>query len=133
MVKDKNPQGITMIDELKILVVDDEINVLKSIKKMLLSQYPQMTIDTAQSPSEGTALFEQNSYDLMISDFKMPEMTGLELIQKIQQLNDHIKFIIITGFATRETYEKALGLGVANFIPKPYTRDELITSIQLLF
>lgn len=118
---------------LKILVVDDEENVLKSIKKVISSRHPDIKIDITSSPDYCLELVKSEKYDLIISDLLMPGMNGAELMDKIKEIVPDQKIIIITGYANLKNYTEVTEKGASNFIPKPYTREELLTAIYLLF
>ncbi len=118
---------------MKILAVDDEENVLKSIKRVITSRHSDITVDLSSTPNQCLNMIRDNKYDLVISDLLMPWMDGVELTDKIKEIIPDQKIIIITGYPTIKKYADAVKSGVCNFIPKPYTRDELLTAINILF
>ncbi len=122
-----------MQTKMKILAVDDEERVLLSIKKVINSKHPDFKVDFTSTPNKCLEMITDNIYDLIISDLLMPDLNGFELMNKIRKIVPNQKIIIITGYPTLKNYSKALQGGACNFIPKPYTRDELLTAIYLLF
>jgi DNA-binding NtrC family response regulator len=118
---------------MKILVIDDEENVLKSVKKVISSKHPLFEIDLVKSPSESINQIKKKKYDLVITDLMMPDIDGFEIMEKIQLIDPDVKIIVITGYATIKTYMDSIKSGANNFIPKPFTRNELLTAIKILF
>lgn len=111
-----------MITE-KILVVDDEETVCQSIKKILSRK--GYTVDNAHSAEEAIRKMNENTYDLVITDLMMPKTNGIELIQIIKDNYPELDVVMITGYASIESAVKATKLGAVNYIPKPFTPDEL--------
>ncbi len=116
----------------KILVVDDEEKVLASVKKVILSKHPDYEIDLINTPAKALTQLESENYDLIITDLMMPGIDGLELIHKIREIDQVIKIIMITGYATMKTALLAEREGAAKYISKPFTRDELLTEVNLV-
>ena len=100
----------------EILVVDDE-SLIRDLISMSLSRLGHK-MRTAKSGQEGLDAFEQNRPDLVISDFKMPNMTGLEMAEKILASDPSACIILMTAFGTIETAVKAMKVGVLDFIEK---------------
>jgi len=118
---------------IRILIIDDEELITKSLLKFLTKEGYQVTV--TKSGQEGLEQVKKNTFDLIISDVRMPEMDG---IQTIQRIRDYLKEankklapeIIITGYADAEKYEKALQLKVADYLYKPFDREELLRVIK---
>ncbi len=119
-----------MSDAKKILVIDDEDKVLASVKKVINSKHPDYKVDLINSPSDALFAIKQEDYDLIITDLMMPGIDGLELIKKIRALDQSIRIIMITGYATMKTALLAEREGAAKYISKPFTRDELLTEMN---
>ncbi|MFR4018209.1 MAG: response regulator, partial [Clostridia bacterium] len=96
-----------------ILVVDDEQNVRQLICKVLEKE--GFTVLTACNGSEGLEIFHKNSIDLIISDIKMPEMSGIEFLHRVKEEEPGIGFILITAFATTETAIDAIRSGAQDY------------------
>jgi PAS domain S-box-containing protein len=112
----------------RILVVDDEEIIRIGCQRIL--QNPNFRVDLAENGRVGWELIQQNPYDMVLVDLMMPEMGGLEVLEKIQHYNDQIITIIITGFATIETAVDAMRKGAYDYLPKPFSPDELRTKIR---
>ena len=114
-----------MEDTTKILVIDDEQIVLNSCLK-IFSQIPDFDIDTALSGAEGLEKTEAKRYDLVITDLKIPDINGMEILKTLRRKQPGVTIIIFTGYATVESVREALKLGAFDYIPKPFTPEELL-------
>ena len=106
-----------------ILLIDDE----KS-QRDILSGYLKKkgyTIFIAISGEDGIKIVKENLIDIILSDFKMPDMTGIEVLEEVKKMNPEISFIMITAFGTVENAVKAMRLGADDYISKPVDLDEL--------
>ncbi|MBF0431726.1 MAG: response regulator [Fibrobacteria bacterium] len=127
------PDSNTSNQEFKILVVDDEENVLQSIRKVVESKIPQATVDSNSDPVLGLEMVKTNKYDLLIIDLMMPKCDGNEFIQKVKESKLKLKIIMITGYATNRARAQAFRTGVDGYIEKPFTRKELVSTILSFF
>jgi signal transduction histidine kinase len=107
----------------KILVIDDEEIVLDSCIAILSGG--NYEILTAENGLRGISLLEEFRPDLIFVDLKMPGISGFEVIEKIQEIDPAIVTIVITGFATISSAVEAMQRGAFDFLPKPFTPDEL--------
>ena len=101
---------------IKILIIDDEPNVL-SVLDSLLS--PSHECKTAGSAIEALEYLKEESYDLVLSDIMMPGMTGLELLPKIKALRPKVPVIMITAYGDSDTKRRALEGGAQALLTKP--------------
>ena len=111
----------------KILVVDDEQSMRDTLKIMLEKE--GFSIDLAANGLEAMKKFNKSKYDLVLTDLKMPEYNGIELIEEITSQSD-TPIIIMTAYATKEEAIKALNLGASFFIEKPFKKLELMNYIH---
>ncbi len=121
-----------MDKKIKILVIDDEENVLSSVKKLVSSRFPDYHLTLIDDPFKGLKEIENEYFDLVITDLMMPGMDGLELIKKIRVTAPDLKIIMMTGYATMQTALLAMREGAQKYISKPFTRDELLTTINIV-
>ncbi|HZD56949.1 MAG TPA: HAMP domain-containing sensor histidine kinase [Anaerolineales bacterium] len=112
-----------MDDKAKILIIDDEEVVLDSCIQIFKSG--DYDIDTAQNGQLGIKLVEELEPDLVYVDLKMPGISGFEVLEKINQIDPTIVSIVITGYATVSSAVEAMKKGADDFLPKPFTPDEL--------
>jgi signal transduction histidine kinase/CheY-like chemotaxis protein len=111
-----------MADE-HILIADDEADVLEMCVRALSLEGYQT--HAARSGIEAIEAVKQRKFDLLLTDIKMPGMTGLQAFQAIRQENPDIVGVAITGYGALDTAIEALQLGMADFLLKPFSLDEL--------
>jgi two-component system sensor histidine kinase/response regulator len=112
-----------MNDMAKILIIDDEDIVLESCLHILKSNNYQ--IATARNGMEGLGVLKEFLPDLVFVDLKMPGLSGFEVLDEIHDYDSTIVTIVITGFATVSSAVEAMKKGTYDFLPKPFTPDEL--------
>jgi two-component system, chemotaxis family, chemotaxis protein CheY len=119
---------------LNVLVVDDFLTVRKAIRSALKDQR-DMAITEAESAHLAWSLLNSNHYDLLLTDWVMPEMSGLELVQKVRAQPElaHIRILMISAESERENQLIARRHGVDGFLPKPFAADLLNREISRLF
>jgi signal transduction histidine kinase len=110
------------MEKSKILIIDDEEVVLDSCTQILKGGKYQ--IATATNGNLGLELVKESQPDLVFVDLKMPGISGIEVIEKIRELDPTIVVIVITGFATVSSAVEAMKNGAYDFLPKPFTPDE---------
>jgi CheY-like chemotaxis protein len=108
---------------MKILVADDEEGARELFFTILSDE--GHTITLANDGAEALALFGGNTFDLVITDIKMPVMDGLQLVQELRKAGSKTDVIMVTAYGEVETYLKAMSLGVAEYINKPIRIKEL--------
>jgi two-component system NtrC family response regulator len=111
-----------------ILIVDDE-DAQRSILKGYLEK-KGYKIFSASSGIEGINAVQNNLIDIVLSDFKMPDKTGLEVLEAVKKINPEISFVILTAYGTIENAVKAMRLGAFDYISKPVDLDELDLMIE---
>ena len=117
-----------MKEHCNILVIDDEQVIIDSISK--IASLEELTVD---SSLPGKVAFEKISakdYDLIICDIMLPEMDGFQILNELAKRNVDTPVIMTTGYSTIENAVKSLYLGAIDFIPKPFTIDEMISLIH---
>src|SRR6516164_6923470 len=111
-----------------LLVVDDEVNVLYSLAKSLQSD--TLTVFTAQTGREGIELVERQRPDAVILDVRLSDQSGLEVFDRIRQIDPRLPIIIITAFATTETAIEAMKRGAFEYLLKPIDFHQLREVVQ---
>jgi len=112
----------------KILIIDDETGILELCKR-ILSQEGHL-VSTAASGEEGLELLNNESFDLVLSDLRMPGIDGVKLLKKIKETSPETEVIIVTGQATIETAVESLKGGAFDYILKPFNISELVTATK---
>lgn len=113
----------------KILVIDDELDML-ALLRMIIEDNTDYGVETTNNPSEGLKMIIQEDYDLVISDLKMPGMDAIELFDEVKEIKPDLPMIIITAYGSLETAEEAMKKGVADFITKPFRKDNILFTIN---
>jgi DNA-binding response OmpR family regulator len=116
-------EGNMETEATKILVVDDEVTAGKSIEKILAKK--GFYVDIALSADEGLDKIEKELFELVLLDIMMPQVNGVELLGIIKKKWPHLNVVMITGYPSIETAVEAVRLGASDYVPKPFTPDEL--------
>ena len=111
-----------------ILIADDEAN-LRKVLSVLLSQEGHNATSVANG-ADALQRIKEGGIDILITDLKMPGITGLELLQKVQRFDHDLPVIVITAHGTVETAVKALKEGAFDYITKPFDKNELRLAVQ---
>jgi DNA-binding NtrC family response regulator len=112
----------------RILVVDDEMIVCESCKRILEEEGYEA--DTALSGKEAFEKMKDHPFDIVITDLKMPGIDGMEVLKTFRKEYPDSIIIMITGFSTVETAVEAMKLGAFDYIPKPFTPDEVAIVVK---
>ena len=116
------------MDKLRILLVDDDKTFLEVMAPLI--EVEGHKVKTASNGLEAVNLLEKESFDLVITDLKMPISDGLTLLESVKFRNPDIRVIIITAYATVDKTIKAWREGVYEFLTKPFTWADLKSIIQ---
>jgi signal transduction histidine kinase len=111
-----------MDNQPRILIIDDEEVVLDSCTQILAGR--DYDVVTAADGTRGLNLIREFQPDLIFVDLKMPGLSGLEVLEKIREMDATIVTVVITGFATVDSAVEAMKIGAYDFLPKPFTPDE---------
>ena len=112
----------------KILVVDDEKGICENVHKILAKRNYEVT--HALSAREALDKMAKESFSLLISDIVMPEKNGLELLKLVKEQWPLTKVIIMTAYASTDTAMKAIRLGALDYVPKPFTPNEIRDTVE---
>lgn len=115
---------------MKILLVDDESHVRSSMAKMISQTQPEYEIEEANDGEDALHLLEMKSYDLVITDLRMPAMNGLELSKHIHERWNETAIIMLTGYAEFEYAQAALRYGVKEYLLKPASAEQIHGAIE---
>lgn len=110
----------------QVLLVDDERTVLESISKNVNWHSCGVTLSgVCKNAFEALEAIKNQHPDIVITDIKMPVMDGLELIHKVREFDNHVEFIILSGYGEFELAKKAMKEGVRHFLLKPCSEEEI--------
>lgn len=118
----------------KILVVDD-FSTMRRILKNILKQLGYENLDEAEDGAQALSKLKGGSYDFVVTDWNMPNMTGLELCKKIRAENSikETPVLFVTAEAQKENIIQAVQAGASNYIVKPFTAEVLKEKMEKIF
>lgn len=109
------------------MVIDDEQVVLDAVKKILVSE--NFNVDMAKDATSALEKIEKHKYDIILCDIMMPGMDGFKFLDELNHRKNDTPVIMTTGYSTVENAVNSLYKGAIDFIPKPFTTEELLDSI----
>ncbi len=122
----------TPLPDLNVLVVDDENSVLRLIK-MVLADFGVTQVFTAKNGAKALALLGSfDDIDVVICDWNMPGMSGLNLLQQVRTVDRDLPFIMLTGRADLSSVMEARDFGVSDYLIKPFTPENLEAKLARL-
>lgn len=117
-----------MTNQQKILIADDDVDMCTLLGRFL--QKNGYDVQCSHKGSSAIELLKENSYDLCICDFRLGDMDGIELVEKIKALNKGIKILMITGYSDIKVAVKVIKMGVFDYLTKPILPEELLVSVK---
>ncbi|MBH3378299.1 response regulator [Pseudomonas asiatica] len=120
------------MSKVNVLVVDDAPFIRDLVRKCLRNAFPGMTIDDAVNGRQAMAMLGKEAFDLVLCDWEMPEMSGLELLTWCRQQPElkNLQFIMVTSRGDKENVIQAIQAGVSDFVGKPFTNEQLLTKVK---
>jgi two-component system response regulator PilR (NtrC family) len=115
-------------NNIKILVVDDDASIRNMLAIVLKSEGYKVTV--ADSSESALKEMKNQAFELVISDIKMPGISGIELLKKVKMIDTEVPVIMITAFASANDAVEAMKLGAEDYVTKPFNLDELKLIIQ---
>ncbi len=112
----------------RILVVDDDPYFLRVLSRILSDQKFQVT--TASGAAEATRALRENSFDVVVSDLRLPDGDGLSILEGIRQAGSSVPVVIITAYGEVDSYLAAMNAGAVEYLNKPLKSEELISVIR---
>ena len=116
--------------EIRLLLVDDDPCVLQTVSLTLRHFLPAVSIDTCMNPTSALLRLRSGSFSVVLSDFNMPDMTGLGLLRAARECGSEASFILMTGDNTDDMLTEGLRYGMFALINKPLNRPTLIPLVQ---
>jgi CheY-like chemotaxis protein len=120
-----------MAETKRILVVDDHFEMLESLRSMLEISNQEYQVLAVPSAEEGFYEMRRQPFDLLITDLRLPGMSGFELIRKVKSSYPATPVIMITGYSSDQGRKEAEALGVFRYFQKPLDTDGLLTAVQV--
>lgn len=122
-------EGQKTANTLRILHVDDEADQLIILKQSIKKVDPSVQIKSVRSPEKAIRLLQEEHYDCIISDYRMPEMNGIELARKIREISD-IPFIIYTAWGSEELAKSISLAGIDGYFQKKLDKSHYLTIVK---
>jgi len=111
----------------RILCIDDDLDLVTLLKRFLSKN--GYSVEFALSGSKGLKLFEEENFDLVLCDFRLPDKDGLEMIQELRKLKPGIPIILITAYSDVKIAVKAVKMGAYEYVSKPILPDEILITV----
>lgn len=121
------------MSKVSVLVVDDATFIRDLVKKGLRNYFPGIHTEDAVNGRKAQALLGKESFDLILCDWEMPEMSGLELLTWCREQDNYLRtvpFIMVTSRGDKENVVQAIQAGVTDFVGKPFTNEQLLTKVK---
>ncbi len=112
----------------KILVVDDDPSICLLLSKFLKKNGYE--VDSVQTGAESIELLKKKKFDLILCDFKLPDIDGIDLLTKFKEIKSSVIVIIITGYSHVKIAVKAIKLGAFDYVTKPLYPEEILNTIK---
>jgi DNA-binding NtrC family response regulator len=112
-----------------IVIIDDETDLL-DLLKLILTEKTDYTILTTSDPKQALDWCREYNADVLISDLRMPQMEGIELLKLLKTQDKSIPFIIMTAFGTIESAVEAMRQGAFDYITKPFRKEQILMTIN---
>jgi DNA-binding NtrC family response regulator len=112
----------------RVLVVDDEAVIRDGLKRILEGE--SFVVDVCSSGYSALEELQKRRFDLIITDLKMPGMSGIDVLKSVRTFQPHISVILITGYASVDTAVEAMKSGAFDYISKPFVPDLLLEKVH---
>ena len=107
----------------RILFVDDDVSMQAAVSKVILSLGHE--IDVASDGIEGLSKFEENDYDIVVTDIRMPKLDGKDFLKKVKNLDKNAVIVVLTAYGSVTSAVELLKLGAYDYLEKPINFEEL--------
>ena len=111
-----------------IIIIDDDVDICALLKRFF--ERKGYAVSTAFKAQEGLELIRANSYDVLLTDFRLPDMDGLEVIKNVRKIKSDLPIIVITGYSDVAQAIKAIRLGAYEYVTKPIYPEEILLHAQ---
>ena len=110
-----------MSKKYSIVIIDDEVEILDMLSRFL-NRNPNFTVQTFSNPVSALSSINNNTkYDLVLLDIMMPQMNGLDVLEKLKEINSDQKVIMMTAYSTLDKVLKSHKIGATNYVMKPFS------------
>ena len=113
----------------KILIVDDELDMLELLE-LIITDRTSYQVVTISNPLEVPGLLKGGGFDLLISDLRMPQMDGMELLDQAGRIDPQLPFIVLTAYGTVDSAIEAMRKGALDYITKPFRQEQILLIVE---
>jgi DNA-binding NtrC family response regulator len=113
----------------KILIVDDELD-MRELLELIITDRTSYQVVTVSDPLKVPELLQEGDFDLLISDLRMPQMDGMELLDRVRQIDSQLPYIILTAYGTVESAIEAMRKGALDYITKPFRQEQILLTVE---
>ncbi|MCL4501382.1 MAG: response regulator [Deltaproteobacteria bacterium] len=113
----------------RILAIDDELDML-ALLKMIIEGYSDHRVTATNNPLEAAELLGKETFDLILTDLKMPGLDGMELLALAKKQDEDALVLVITAYGSLESAEEAMAKGAFDFITKPFRKEQILLAID---
>jgi len=113
----------------KILIVDDELDMLELLE-LIITDRTSYQVVTTSNPLDVPGLLKEGGFDLLISDLRMPQMDGMELLDQAGQIDPQLPFIFLTAYGTVDSAIEAMRKGALDYITKPFRQEQILLTVE---
>lgn len=114
----------------RLLIVDDEADMLEGLRRVLSLDLDSIDIDTANRPGLALEMVRKEQVDVVLLDIRMPEMDGLETLERLLEIDRYLTVVMMTAYGSIETAVDAIKRGAYDFITKPFDKDALLRTLR---
>ncbi|MBM4332975.1 MAG: response regulator [Deltaproteobacteria bacterium] len=111
-----------------VLLVEDELNVAKGLEMVMREE--GFDVDMADTGQGALDKFRAGEFDLLVADLRLPDMDGMDVIQRVREKRPRTNVVIITGYPSVSSAVQAVRMGVSDYLRKPFTEDEFKTAVK---
>jgi DNA-binding NtrC family response regulator len=112
-----------------IVIIDDEIDLL-DLLRLILTEKTDYNILTTSDPKQALDWCREHRVDVFISDLRMPQLEGIELLKLLREQDENVPFIIMTAYGTIESAVEAMRKGAFDYITKPFRKEQILMTIN---
>lgn len=112
----------------RILIVDDDPYFLRVLSRILSGENFQ--VKTAEGAAQAAQILKENSFDIVISDLRLPDGDGLSILQQVRKSGLEVPVVILTAYGEVDSYLEAMNAGVTEYLNKPVKSEELIAVVR---
>ena len=113
----------------KILIVDDELD-MRELLELIITDRTAYQVVTVSNPLLVPELLQGGGFDLLISDLRMPQMDGMELLERVRKIDAQLPYIILTAYGTVDSAIEAMRKGALDYITKPFRQEQILLTVE---